>query len=66
MSRTAARNTFTVEEHIIATEGVECSKSADVLDETPGSYKDIDSVIEAEKDLVKPITQLKQIICIKG
>jgi len=66
MSRTAARNTFTVEEHIIATEGVECSKSADVLDETPGSYKDIDAVIEAEKDLIEPIVQLKQIICIKG
>jgi len=66
MSRTEARKTFTVEEHIAATEGVECSKSAATLDETPGCYKDIDAVIAAEKDLVEPITQLKQIICIKG
>jgi len=66
MSRSEAKRTFTVEDHILATEGVECSKDASILDETPAAYKDIDSVIEAEKDLVKPIHQLKQIICIKG
>ncbi|MGB1025718.1 MAG: RtcB family protein, partial [Rhodospirillaceae bacterium] len=36
MSRNAAKKRFTVEDHIAATEGVECRKDADVIDETPG------------------------------
>lgn len=66
MSRSAAKKAFTIEDHEKATLGVECCKTASVLDETPGAYKDIDAVIEAEKDLVEPIYQLKQIICVKG
>jgi len=34
--------------------------------ETPGAYKDIDHVIEAEKDLVEVVHTMKQIICCKG
>jgi len=66
MSRGDAKRTFTVEEHCKATEGVECSKSKGMLDETPMAYKDIDTVMAAEKDLVMPIHELKQIICVKG
>ena len=66
MSRSAAKKQFTVEDHIAATEGIECSKDESVIDETPMAYKDIDTVIEAEKELVKPICQLRQIICVKG
>ena len=54
------------EDHKKATEGIECAKGADVLDETPAAYKDIDTVMEAEKDLVEPVHQLRQIICVKG
>lgn len=39
MSRTGAKKRFTVEDHILATEGVECRKDAEVIDETPADYK---------------------------
>lgn len=66
MSRTAARQTFTLKDHRAATEGVECRKDAGVIDETPGAYKDIDAVMEAQKDLVEIVHTLKQIVCVKG
>lgn len=66
MSRTEARKRFTVADHEAATSGVECRKDAEVVDETPAAYKDIDSVIEAEKDLVTPVVTLKQLLCCKG
>ena len=66
MSRTAARKLFTVAEHEAATAGVECRKDAEVIDETPAAYKDIDAVMDAQKDLVEIVHTLKQIICVKG
>ena len=66
MSRTEAKKTFTVEDHIKATAGVECKKDESVLDESPGCYKDIDSVMAAQTDLVEIVYTLKQIICVKG
>lgn len=66
MSRRKARETFTVEDLARETEGVECRKDDGVLDEIPLSYKSIDAVMEAQKDLVRPIHTLKQFICIKG
>ena len=66
MSRTEAKNTFSKEDHIKATEGVECRKDAEVIDETPGAYKDIDQVMEAQSDLIEIVHTLKQILCIKG
>ena len=66
MSRTEARKRFTVEQHVAATEGVECRKDADVIDETPAAYKDIDAVMEAQRDLVEIVHTLKQVVCVKG
>jgi tRNA-splicing ligase RtcB len=66
MSRTEARKRFTVDQHIAATEGVECRKDADVIDETPAAYKDIDAVMEAQRDLVEIVQTLKQVVCVKG
>ena len=66
MSRGEAKRRFTVEDHERATEGVECRKDAGVLDETPGAYKDIDAVMEAQKDLVEIRHTLKQVLCVKG
>jgi tRNA-splicing ligase RtcB len=66
MSRTAARKLFTVAQHEAATAGVECRKDEDVIDETPAAYKDIDAVMEAQKDLVEIVHTLKQIVCVKG
>lgn len=66
MSRTEASKTFTVEDHIKATEGIECRKDADVIDETPGAYKSIDAVMDAQKDLVDIVHTLRQVVCVKG
>jgi tRNA-splicing ligase RtcB len=66
MGRNAAMAKFTVEDHIKATEGVECHKGIEVLDETPGAYKDIDAVMAAQTDLVEVVHTLKQVICVKG
>ena len=66
MSRTAARNRFTLADHIAATEGVECRKDREVIDETPAAYKDIDAVMNAQRDLVEIVHTLKQVVCVKG
>lgn len=66
MSRTQAKKTFTLEDHAKATEGVECRKDESVLDETPGAYKNIDDVMEAQKDLVEIVHTLKAVVCVKG
>lgn len=66
MSRTEARKRFTVEDHIAATKGVECRKDDGVIDETPAAYKDIDAVMDAQKDLVEVVHTLRQVVCVKG
>lgn len=66
MSRSEAKRHFTIEDHAKATEGVECRKDKDVLDETPGAYKDIDAVMRAQQDLVEVVHTLKQVLCVKG
>jgi tRNA-splicing ligase RtcB len=66
MSRTEAKKRFTLEDHAKATEGVECRKDADVIDETPQAYKDIDAVMAAQSDLVDIVHTLKQVVCVKG
>ncbi len=66
MSRTEAKKTFTLKDHREAVNGVECRIDADIIDETPGAYKDIDDVMNAQKDLVEVLHELKQVICIKG
>jgi tRNA-splicing ligase RtcB (3'-phosphate/5'-hydroxy nucleic acid ligase) len=66
MSRSEARRRFTVEDHRAATAGVECRKDKHVIDETPMAYKDIDAVMDAQKDLVDVVHTLKQIVCVKG
>ena len=66
MSRTQARKLFTVGDQIRATEGVECRKDADVIDEIPMAYKDIDAVMKAQADLVEIVHTLKQVVCVKG
>ena len=66
MSRTAAKRQFTVADHAAATEGIECRKDADVVDETPMAYKDIDAVMAAQRDLVDIVHTLRQVVCVKG
>lgn len=66
MSRNKAKELFTLEDHALATQGVECRKDLGVIDETPAAYKDIDLVMEAQSDLVEIVHTLKQLVCVKG
>ena len=66
MSRTEAKRRVSLEEHILATQDVECRRDAAVIDETPSAYKDINKVMEAQKDLVEVMYTLKQVVCVKG
>ena len=66
MSRSEAKRRFTLADHEAATAGIECRKDADVIDETPGAYKPIDAVMEAQRDLVEIVHTLHQIVCVKG
>ncbi|MGR9044520.1 MAG: RtcB family protein [Gammaproteobacteria bacterium] len=66
MSRTQAKKSVTLEQHEAATAGIECRKDKSVIDETPAAYKDIDSVMAAQQDLVDIVYTLKQVVCVKG
>lgn len=66
MSRGEAKRRFTLADHEAATEGVECRKDAEVIDETPAAYKSIDAVMAAQEDLVEIVHTLKQVVCVKG
>jgi tRNA-splicing ligase RtcB len=66
MSRTQAKRTFNTKDLQEQTLGVECRKDKNMLDESPGAYKDIDQVMENQSDLVSIKHTLKQIICVKG
>lgn len=66
MSRTQAKKVITLDDHIAATQGVECRKDSGVIDESPAAYKNLDSVMESQKDLVEIVHTLKAVLCVKG
>ena len=66
MSRSEAKRRFTIEDHKRMTEGVECRKDANVIDETPAAYKPIEAVMAAQRDLVDVVHTLRQVVCVKG
>ncbi|MEY3870691.1 MAG: RtcB family protein [Microcoleaceae cyanobacterium] len=66
MSRTMAKNTFSLDDLLLQTQGVECRKDTGIIDEIPGAYKPIDEVMNQQSDLVEVVTTLKQVVCVKG
>jgi tRNA-splicing ligase RtcB len=66
MSRNEARRRFTLEDHKRMTEGIECRKDREVIDETPAAYKPIDDVMAAQADLIEIVHTLHQVVCVKG
>ena len=66
MSRGEAKRRFTLADHAKATEGIECRKDSDVIDETPMAYKPIDKVMAAQAELVDIAHELRQVVCVKG
>ena len=66
MSRSKAKNVYTLDDLIEQTQGVECRKDPGVLDEIPGAYKPIEQVMANQADLVEIVATLKQVLCVKG
>src|ERR1035437_4365643 len=66
MGRGAAKRTFTVADVLTQTAGVECRKDAEMIDELPGAYKDIETVMNNQKDLVEITHTLRAVLCVKG
>lgn len=66
MSRTAAREKYTLAALAEATKGVDCRKDEGVLDEIPLAYKPIDVVMRQQGDLVSVVAKLKALLCVKG
>ena len=66
MSRNEAKKRYSIEDQIRSTNGVECRKDKNVIDEIPMAYKSIDNVMKAQSDLVEVVHTLKQIVCVKG
>ncbi|HVU52875.1 MAG TPA: RtcB family protein [Polyangia bacterium] len=66
MSRGEAKRRFTVADVRAQTEGVECRKDPGIIDEAPRAYKNIDTVMAQQQDLVEIVAALKQVVCVKG
>ncbi len=66
MSRNAAARSFTEADLRRQTAGVVCRKDKGVIDEIPGAYKDIDAVMNNQRDLTDILHTLKQVVCVKG
>ncbi len=66
MSRKKAKNTYTLDDLIEQTQGIECRKDKGVLDEIPAAYKPIEEVMASQDDLVEVVATLKQVVCVKG
>lgn len=66
MSRTEARKRFTLEDLKAQSEGIECWVDEKLIDEIKGAYKDIDTVMENQRDLVEVLHTLRAVLNVKG
>ena len=66
LGRRQARERFTVQDLEAQTQGVTCRKEEAFVDEIPEAYKNIDTVMANQKDLVEVVHTLKQVMCAKG
>ncbi len=65
-SRTQARKRFSMEDFDRDMQGIEVRRSKEFIDELPGAYKDIDTVMEQSRDLVEIVHTFSQIVNVKG
>lgn len=68
LSRTAAKKTLSVDSLRQAMEGRAWNyrDARDLVDEHPAAYKDIDQVMDDQRDLVRPLHTLSQVLNYKG
>ena len=65
-SRNEARRRLSMKDFDREMQGIECRRSEELIDELPSAYKDIDQVMDDQKDLVEVVATLKQVISVKG
>jgi tRNA-splicing ligase RtcB len=66
LGRKEAKRMYTAQDLADQTQGIECPKDDERVDEIPAAYKSIDKVMENQSDLVEIVHTLKQVINIKG
>ncbi len=66
MSRKEARRRYTAEDLAEQTKGIECPKDDERVDEIPSAYKNIDTVMNNQTDLIEVVHTLNQVLNIKG
>jgi len=66
MSRSQARKTISDADFAASLEGTFSKASASYIDEAPGAYKEITTVISRQRDLIDVLHTLKPIITLKG
>ena len=65
-SRTGAKNMFTLEQFKKSMEGITGTVTEGTIDEAPMAYKDINAVMDAQKESVDVVKHLKPLINWKG
>lgn len=66
MSRGQAARTITLESFAHKMQGIVAETSREYLDEAPQAYKDLDTVIHNQADLVEPVRRLWPLMNVKG
>lgn len=66
LGRKQAHRMFTADDLAEQTKGIECPKDESRVDEIPSAYKDIDTVMENQSDLVDIVHTLRQVVNVKG
>jgi tRNA-splicing ligase RtcB (3'-phosphate/5'-hydroxy nucleic acid ligase) len=66
MSRSAAKRTYSLDDFVQQTAGIECRKDPELIDEIPAAYKPIAQVMANQSDLVEVVATLRQLVCVKG
>lgn len=66
MSRGQAVRTIALDAFARQMRGIVAETSAEYLDEAPQAYKDLDTVIYNQSDLVEPVRRLRPIMNVKG
>jgi tRNA-splicing ligase RtcB len=66
MSRKSAKSSISLHDFEKAMNGIDFNVTKNALDEAPQAYKDIDTVMEEQKDLVNILFKLTPLMVIKG
>jgi tRNA-splicing ligase RtcB len=66
MGRNVARKAITAEVFAASLAGTHSRASMSYVDEAPGAYKDIDIVIERQRDLIEVMHTLRPVMTLKG